>query len=137
MPCSVAVGYPRFEEPCCIHIRWYPTATVHGVTTAVITSQISNSSPGLHKRSAGKLEDCLSICTQTLHFRFGTIGNTEAEHVQVSVLRCQMPVYLLNRITGMTEKLPTNRVVLCSGIQLYVKLCYRHRPYEDNLPFMF
>jgi len=37
-PCSEVVGYQRFRGPCCIHLqgevkRWYPTITLHGVTT--------------------------------------------------------------------------------------------------------
>jgi len=44
--CSVMVGYGRFGGPCCLHLhspwrwkqhasskRWYPTTTLHGVTT--------------------------------------------------------------------------------------------------------
>jgi len=42
MPCSIAAGYQRFEEPCCLHLqwrqqgsskRWYPAALVHRVIT--------------------------------------------------------------------------------------------------------
>jgi len=38
MPCSVVVGYQRFEVPCCLHLqgevkRCYPTTTLDGVTT--------------------------------------------------------------------------------------------------------
>jgi hypothetical protein len=40
-PRSVAVGYPRFRIPCCLVLQgeewtsenWYPTTTLHGVTT--------------------------------------------------------------------------------------------------------
>jgi hypothetical protein len=37
-PCNVAVGYQRFEGPCCLHLqgevkRWYRSTTLHGVTT--------------------------------------------------------------------------------------------------------
>jgi len=37
--CSVVVVYQCFRDPCCLHLpcgileRWYPTATVHSVTT--------------------------------------------------------------------------------------------------------
>jgi hypothetical protein len=34
-PRNFAVGYQRFGGPCCLHFqeRWYPTATLHDVTT--------------------------------------------------------------------------------------------------------
>jgi len=41
MPFSVAVGYQCFKGPCCLYLWrqhgplkcWYPTTTVHGITT--------------------------------------------------------------------------------------------------------
>jgi hypothetical protein len=60
-PCSVAVAYLRFGGPWCLHLqdegppkRWYPTATVHGVTARKIsTSSLKTSNPvfmkGHHK----------------------------------------------------------------------------------------
>jgi len=42
MPHSVVVGYQYYRGPCCLHHlgeeqgpleHWYPTATLHGITT--------------------------------------------------------------------------------------------------------
>jgi len=42
VPCSVSVGYQRFGGPWCLHLQgengWYPTATLHGVTTQKTSS---------------------------------------------------------------------------------------------------
>jgi len=44
MLCSIMIGYQHFRGPCCLHHQggllkcWYPTTTLHGITTHKITT---------------------------------------------------------------------------------------------------
>jgi hypothetical protein len=48
-PCGIVVGYQRFGGPCCLHLqgemkapkRWYPSTTLHGVTTQKTSASLS------------------------------------------------------------------------------------------------
>jgi len=42
-PRIFAIGYQRFRDPCCLHLRgeverWYPVTTLHGVTGQKISN---------------------------------------------------------------------------------------------------
>jgi len=61
-PCSV-VGYRRFGGPCCLHLyldghleRWYPTTTLHPVTTQ------KNSALKHHRRENLKVQNFTFVC---------------------------------------------------------------------------